>query len=138
MLLEKIDMLEQSLSQNGVAAGNYNNKKRGGAQGDIINQSYDSGGNEMAEQSFDYGLEENDQVLRDQIRDLQNQLMVKTEQNRELRHKLEAHQEKYNKAFNEKASVTEQYLNLKQELIDKNSEIAALKLGSPKDDTLPS
>lgn len=48
-------------------------KKAVRKQGDIINQSYDSGGNnELDAGSFEYDVEVDDQMLRDQIRDLQN------------------------------------------------------------------
>ena len=44
---------------------------------------------------------------------------------------MESQQEKYNQMFTEKSNVTEMYLNLKQELIDKNTEISELKMKGP-------
>jgi hypothetical protein len=39
--------------------------KKGARKGDIINQSYDSGGNELNAGSFEYDVEADDSQLRD-------------------------------------------------------------------------
>lgn len=88
----------------------------------------------MNEYEQEYADSEVMTQLRDQIRDLQNQVMTKTEQNRELRHKLEDNQGKFNKAFSEKAEMHELYLNLKQELIEKKQEISTLKMSADRRD----
>ena len=103
-----------------------------------MNQSYDSGNNSN-ELNFDdldrtdeyidanFGGGESNSHLSEQIRTLQKQLQEKTLQNKELRQKLEMYQEKYNKAFQDKAEMHELYLQEKQNVLDVKQELSKVK-----------
>ena len=107
---------------------------------DIINQTVSSRGDfshgeinydDLVEDSFisnsmeqDYGDDfDITQQLRDQISELQGQIALKNQQNKELRQRVEDWQDKYNKVFQSKAEIHELYLQEKQLLLEQKMKL---------------